>query len=476
MNEKKLPLNPNVELFRWGPIPGKYFFAAGDCVESFFTYIIQKYESDPWPDSLFLNKDGKLVWVGEFPPMWKEGQEIFLSKMLPDKERGKVFEEWKMKVNDLCNFEKNIDSHLLKDLDSPSLAKLIFGFYETLVAYWGPTFFPELGNYGAEHYLEGLLSAQIKERSEVLRVMEIITAPEEFSFYQMEEIELSTCIDISKHQQKYFWLKNNHNRVEVLLVSYFEGRKELLNQNLKTTLEKNLAATIEKKIQAQKEWGLTEAIMETGRVISNNIVWQDQRKMNTFISLHFKYLLLQEVSRRLDITEKDLFTITLYEMGELVSGKDFSTIFKDREQGVGVFCQKNSIQQLSATEVTEYWNLYAEDKFEIKNFESFSGTLVSKGSGNVQGKVQILLDPMAPFEEGSILVTSMTSPEYVFAMRKALAIITDTGGIGSHAAITSRELNKPCIVGTKVATKVLKDGDIVEIDTNKGIIKIMNNE
>ncbi len=98
---------------------------------------------------------------------------------------------------------------------------------------------------------------------------------------------------------------------------------------------------------------------------------------------------------------------------------------------------------------------------------------MSRGPGTVQGKVKILLDPMLPFEEGSILVAPLTSPEYIFAMRKALAIITDTGGIGSHAAITSRELNIPCIVGTKIATKVLKDGDRVEVDANNGTIRVL---
>jgi pyruvate,water dikinase len=81
---------------------------------------------------------------------------------------------------------------------------------------------------------------------------------------------------------------------------------------------------------------------------------------------------------------------------------------------------------------------------------------------------------MKHFEDGAILITTLTSPDFVFAMRKALAVVADTGGIGSHAAITSRELNKPCIVGTKIATKVFKDGDMVEVDAEKGIVRIID--
>ena len=59
------------------------------------------------------------------------------------------------------------------------------------------------------------------------------------------------------------------------------------------------------------------------------------------------------------------------------------------------------------------------------------------------------------------------------ALIKAAAIVTDEGGVTSHAAIVSRELGIPCVVGTKIATKVLKDGDLVEVDANNGIVKIL---
>ena len=68
-------------------------------------------------------------------------------------------------------------------------------------------------------------------------------------------------------------------------------------------------------------------------------------------------------------------------------------------------------------------------------------------------------------------MTMMTTPDYVPAMRKASAVVTDEGGITCHAAIFSREINKPCVIGTKFATQVLKDGDIVEVDADNGIVR-----
>jgi pyruvate,water dikinase len=67
----------------------------------------------------------------------------------------------------------------------------------------------------------------------------------------------------------------------------------------------------------------------------------------------------------------------------------------------------------------------------------------------------------------------MTTPNYLIAMKRAVAFVTDEGGITCHAAIVAREMQKPCIIGTKIATQVLKDGDLVEVDANKGIVKII---
>jgi pyruvate, water dikinase len=67
----------------------------------------------------------------------------------------------------------------------------------------------------------------------------------------------------------------------------------------------------------------------------------------------------------------------------------------------------------------------------------------------------------------------MTSPDYVIGMKKAGAIVTDEGGITCHAAIVARELQIPCVIGTKNATKLLKDGQLVEVNANHGWVKII---
>lgn len=96
--------------------------------------------------------------------------------------------------------------------------------------------------------------------------------------------------------------------------------------------------------------------------------------------------------------------------------------------------------------------------------------------GVAVGKVQVIMNPedLDHFEAGDILVTSMTSPDLVPAMKKAVAIITDAGGMTCHASIVSRELGIPCIVGTKSrsqsATTILKTGTEVTVDAHNGIV------
>ncbi len=98
------------------------------------------------------------------------------------------------------------------------------------------------------------------------------------------------------------------------------------------------------------------------------------------------------------------------------------------------------------------------------------GLGASPGIGVGKAKVIFSEDEISKVEEGDILVTTMTTPDMVPAMKKAAAIVTDEGGMTCHAAIVSRELGVPAVVGTKNATKVLKDGMIVTVDGDKGLV------
>ncbi|AEH25148.1 phosphoenolpyruvate synthase [Pyrococcus yayanosii] len=113
----------------------------------------------------------------------------------------------------------------------------------------------------------------------------------------------------------------------------------------------------------------------------------------------------------------------------------------------------------------------ASEEAEVEEAEVIlKGLGASPGIG--AGRVVVIFDAseIDKVKEGDILVTTMTNPDMVPAMKRAAAIITDEGGRTSHAAIVSRELGIPCVVGTKVATKVLKTGDYVTVDGARGLV------
>lgn len=120
----------------------------------------------------------------------------------------------------------------------------------------------------------------------------------------------------------------------------------------------------------------------------------------------------------------------------------------------------------SVTEIEQITSSYVV-KETIKGSSAYAGKVV--------GVVKVIFDPkFSDIKKGEILVTGMTRPEYLPLMKKASAIVTDAGGILSHAAITARELKIPCVIGTQIATKILKDGDRIEVDGEKGVITILN--
>lgn len=95
--------------------------------------------------------------------------------------------------------------------------------------------------------------------------------------------------------------------------------------------------------------------------------------------------------------------------------------------------------------------------------------------GRAQGEIKIILQvaDLSKIEEGDVLCAVTTNPDYLPAMHKAAAFVTDEGGITCHVAIVARELEKPCLVGTKQATAIFKDGQRVEVDANKGIVFLL---
>jgi phosphohistidine swiveling domain-containing protein len=182
------------------------------------------------------------------------------------------------------------------------------------------------------------------------------------------------------------------------------------------------------------------------------------KKINNMTLEDFKYLTADEIVKVLETGKrpdeiiderKSLVIMNLLPSFEIITGERAKQIFD---------AIRNNEEKYSPTEgVTE-----------IKGSTVF-------GKEKVRGKAQVVTDydKIELFEADNILVTPSTLPKYNHIYKKAKAIITDEGGILAHASIVCREFKVPGIIGTKVATKIIKDGDMIELDTGKGIIKII---
>ncbi len=141
---------------------------------------------------------------------------------------------------------------------------------------------------------------------------------------------------------------------------------------------------------------------------------------------------------------------------------------QERIKGFGIFVENGSEEILVGERLVKESAKYRPLTWQFNEVKGFVAS-----SGNAMGIAKVIssMKELSKVNKGDILITTETTPDYVMAMRKAAAIITDQGGITSHAGIVSREFGIPCIVGTKIATKIFKDGDLLEVDANKGIVR-----
>ncbi|MFA6227010.1 MAG: PEP-utilizing enzyme [Candidatus Paceibacterota bacterium] len=197
-------------------------------------------------------------------------------------------------------------------------------------------------------------------------------------------------------------------------------------------------------------------------------LWREERKVYMQMMSVCYSTIIHEASKTEGVSYNDLIWARPEEIELLKKDNDF--ILKRKRQSVFLISPQYNPPKLltedNALEVIE--GMTSKDKNKIAK-----GTVACKGV--VQGIAKIVLKEhqFGKFQKGEILITTSTRPEFLPIMSLASAIVTDEGGLTSHAAIISRELKRPCIVGTKHATSIFEDGDLIEVDADKGVVKII---
>lgn len=197
--------------------------------------------------------------------------------------------------------------------------------------------------------------------------------------------------------------------------------------------------------------------------------------------LFFVYIgkLLGEVARRRGVSlTREVFFYSFDELYDLVSfGKKMATkTILERSRGFAVLREDKNVRMFIKKDADALWK-QVKRLVSQKDKNTISGSVAFPGK--VRGRVKVIFQKRSNsigdygVKKSEILVTDMTKPDMIPACRKAKGIITDEGGIMCHAAIIAREYKKPCIVGTKLATQLLKSGDVVEVDANIGVVKVI---
>ena len=205
---------------------------------------------------------------------------------------------------------------------------------------------------------------------------------------------------------------------------------------------------------------------------SENKVYRFDTLLQTWYALA---KLLVEISKRTTFSVMDLRFMSTEEIVGLLASK--LKISKQEVQARRRYCvvviKGRGVEHLIGDEAKAYIRHKVEPEVMADDVKTLHGSVAF--IGRVTGRVKIVNSPkdINKIKRGDILVSTQTNPDLLPAMRKAGAFVTDIGGITSHAAIVARELKKPCIIGTKIATQVFKDGDLVDVDAIKGNVTLI---
>ena len=408
-------------------------------------------------------------------------------------ELGEKFEKRIRNIIQFCRKYRKSNFLKLKLKELEIIYKKFIGFEKKWLA-------PDMTYYVLDRYLPEILTAEVarklKDKSRFNEVIEILTGLSKPTLIREEKFQLLKIAGLIKkrgfslksgrvqkiiknHLKKYGFLNHYFYYYEPYSAAEMEKRiKEVLAKDLKEEIGKiklqeknqeltgkivkelNLSPRAKLIIKTLKQWGFClNYLDEAGCLITH----------------YFKNFFL-ELARRMGVSYEMLVEMTFEEIDEFFRKGAIPPAkrikLKERIKSWGLVYQNRKFKVYSGKELEK---LEEKEKqkanSQVKGIDSIKGLVAS--SGKVRGLVRVMEShrDIAKIKKGEILVAPKTTPKYVPAMEKAIAIVTDEGGLLSHAAIVSREMGIPCVVGTKIATQVLKDGELVEVDAERGVVR-----
>lgn len=300
----------------------------------------------------------------------------------------------------------------------------------------------------------------------------------------LKNTSISNCFDqlssslqtlITEHWNKYYYTKHLWVSGEYTIEEYLAQIKDILcgSEPASIILEKQYQELEKSK---QKRLELIDRLNVTGqwRIVLDQfgafMVTKIYRRYAQLLAVHHMSPILKEIAKRKFLTEKQVRFLRVPEMKELLLNDIYNEQeLLERTQMCVYYAEKDFEHVMIGEDAREH--MKPLEKEIDTNITEFKGESACVGYAKGVVKIIIRAEDMIKMNEGDILVSIATDPDIVPAMKKAAGIVTEQGGVTSHAAIVSRELGIPCVIGTKIATRVLKDGDMVEVDANRGMVK-----
>lgn len=229
---------------------------------------------------------------------------------------------------------------------------------------------------------------------------------------------------------------------------------------------------------------------EMNEMLKNNLlVLGDDLKMKSrplFIEImtSILYRFAELAAKQNSLNVEDVKFLSFDEVIHLMeTGKRAdSQVIHERQKSFVIYCEDGCLFPVTGEQKQTVLERFKEPDY--KKITEFKGVVANKGKIVARARI-ILPEYEQEYESfvkklhsmemnnGEILVTETTSPDFVPLMKKAGGIIANQGGLNSHAAIMSRELGVPCLVGTYYATDILSTGDLIELDANSGVVRII---
>ncbi|MFH0862470.1 MAG: PEP-utilizing enzyme [Candidatus Altiarchaeota archaeon] len=207
--------------------------------------------------------------------------------------------------------------------------------------------------------------------------------------------------------------------------------------------------------------------------LAQTVLWQKGwRKDVEYHGFYCYEPLFKELAKRHKVEDwRTLLYMLPWELEEFIlKNKPTVAQLKKRREYSCYIAAKDKTQLLTGERARKFYTTLGLDR-DHSGLTEVKGQVAYRGKAIGRARIIHVPKDMEKMRDGDILVSQATSPDLIMAMKKAAAIVTNTGGLICHAAITARELKIPCVVGTRIATEVFKDGDLVEVDATKGTVK-----